>query len=146
MTSWLFNVNFHNHFDSSLWSFRFLVQEIFCGFLSFYAFFFQDLSENHPGESLIDTNYYCYYYFLSMRRGALPFVAQRWRYQHYHLFILSLISIMSMEKQQTIIVSIYVFSVVLNISNVCHWNQFYICSLGVNFLQNFSRYRATRVI
>ena len=58
MTLWLFTANFiifsPDLFNSSLWSFRFLVQEIFCGFLSFYPSFyilcFYDLSENHPGE------------------------------------------------------------------------------------------------
>ena len=52
------------------------------------------------------------------------------------LLSFSLISIMSTEKEQTIIVSTYLFSVALNISNVCHWKQYYICSLGVNFVQN----------
>ena len=53
------------------------MQEMFVAFYLFMRFFFQDLSENHPGESLLDTNYYCYYNFLSTRRGASPFVAQR---------------------------------------------------------------------
>ena len=57
-------------------------------------------------------------------------------------FSFSLISIMSTGKEQTIIAGIYVFSAVLNISKVCHWRKYYICSLGVNFLQNYCWYRA----
>ena len=49
---------------------------------------------------------------------------------------------MSTGKEQTIIAGIYVFSAVLNISKVCHWRKYYICSLGVNFLQNYCWYRA----
>ena len=52
------------------------------------------------------------------------------------LLSFSVISIKSSVKEQTIMISIYLFSIFLNIFNVCHWKQFYICSLGVNFLQN----------
>ena len=60
------------------------------------------------------------------------------------LLSFSLISIKSSVKEQTIMASIYLFSVFLNIFNVCHWRQFYICSVGVNFLQKSCCYRATR--
>ena len=45
--------------------------------------------------------------------------------------------------EQTILVSIYLLSVVLYIFNVCHWKQYCICSLGVNFLQNSCWYHDT---
>ena len=60
------------------------------------------------------------------------------------LLSFSVISIKSSVKEQTIMISIYLFSVFLNIFNVSHWKQFYICSLGVNFLQNSLCYGATR--
>ena len=44
-------------------------------FYIFVHFFFQDLSENHPGESPLDKNYYCYY-FLSTR-GAPPLLLRK---------------------------------------------------------------------
>ena len=49
-------------------------------------------------------------------------------------FQFSLIFIMSTGKEQTIIGSIHLFSIVLNISNVCYWKKD-ICSL-VNLLEN----------
>ena len=49
----------------------------------------------------------------------------------------SLTSIMSTrERNKQLIVSIYLFSVVLNISKACHRKKYYICSQGVNFLHN----------
>ena len=49
---------------------------------------------------------------------------------------------MSTGKEQTIIIGIYLFSAALNISKVCHWRKYYICPLGVNFLQHSCWYRA----
>ena len=40
MTSWLFSANVYNLFNSSLLLFRFLVYEIYCGFLSCYTSFY----------------------------------------------------------------------------------------------------------
>ena len=40
------------------------------------------------------------------------------------------------ERNKELIVSIYLFSFVLNITKACHRKKYYICSHGVNFLQN----------
>ena len=47
-------------------------------------------------------------------------------------WLLSFSLSLSTGKEQTIIVSISLFSVVVNICDVCHWKWYYICSLGVN--------------
>ena len=60
------------------------------------------------------------------------------------LLSFSLISIKNSVKEQTIMISIYLFWVFMNIFNVCHWKEYYICSLGIYFLQNSYWYRATR--
>ena len=52
------------------------------------------------------------------------------------LLSFSVSSIVSTGVEQTILVSIYLLSIVLYIFNVCHWKQYCICSLWVNFLQN----------
>lgn len=68
MALWLFKkANFYNLLNSSPWSFRFLVEETFCGFLSFHTcflslfiFFSGPLWKPPWWESLLDKNY-CYY-------------------------------------------------------------------------------------
>ena len=81
MALWLFKkANFYNLLNSSPWSFRFLVEETFCGFLSFhtcllslYIFFSGPLWKSPWWESLLDKNY-CYYqcfYTVSHQTPAL---------------------------------------------------------------------------
>lgn len=81
MALWLFKkANFYNLLNSSPWSFRFLVEETFCGFLSFhtcflslYIFFSGPLWKPPWWESLLDKNY-CYYqcfYTVSHQMPAL---------------------------------------------------------------------------
>ena len=60
------------------------------------------------------------------------------------LLSFSVSSIVSTGVEQTILVSIYLLSVVPYIFNVCYWKQYCICSLGVHFLQNSWWYCDTR--